>query len=100
MAQKCGLAYDAEAAKHGVEKVWDQLKHLEALVAGEPAPDKVHEAAKLYRELPSYQINWSLVGVNEADAQKKADDVRDKINSLNQKAGANSIPLGRAFGAH
>jgi hypothetical protein len=90
-----GLAYDPEAAKHGAQKIWDQLAHVESLIAGEPAHDKVrwkistvfvvgrtrpacdcrafslattltciqlHEAVKAYRELPTFQINWSLIG--------------------------------------
>lgn len=57
-----GLAYDPEKAKAGVEKVWKELNDLKTLVDGGLDAAKAHEAVQHYRQLPSYQINWGLIG--------------------------------------
>lgn len=58
----CGLAYNADAAKASVDKLWADLNALKASIAGEITPAVAHEAVTHYRALPTFQVNWALAG--------------------------------------
>lgn len=97
---KVGLAYNPEAAKKGMEEHWALLKDLKTMADAGFDAASAHEAVLKYRKLPSFQVNWGLIGVTEEAAQVLADDVRAKINDANSRLGSNAMPLPRAFGAH
>eukprot|EP00047_Mylnosiga_fluctuans_P001656 m.221302 g.221302 ORF g.221302 m.221302 type:complete len:148 (+) comp10558_c0_seq1:2957-3400(+) len=94
-----GLAYDAEKAKAGLQETWQSLQALQHTVAGDLDAASTHAAVQSYRKLPSFGVNWGIIGVEEAQAQQVADQVRDKLNAANARLGSNCLPLPRAFGA-
>jgi len=101
---KCGLSYDPEAAKRGVEETRDKLFHLRDLVLTDafanPSNESIEQAYKLYQTLPiTWQINWAIADINPQDMQEVADAVRNKVNEVLTRKGSNRIPLQRAFNA-
>jgi hypothetical protein len=55
--------FDAlDAAKASVEKMWNDLQSLEASLAGDITAEIAHTATQHYRQLPTFGVNWGLIG--------------------------------------
>jgi len=95
--------YNPDAARAGVEKTWADLQALAqdvASSAGAFTPENVTAFSVRYKALPqTWQINWTLAGLNAEDAQTIADTLRDQLNAAKSSVGDNSLPLRRLFNA-
>ena len=70
-AGRIGMVYDPVKAKEGVELQWATLQELKAAVAAGLDRDSAHAAVQKYRTLPTFQINWSLIGILNNFISKK-----------------------------
>eukprot|EP00455_Lapot_gusevi_P005908 TRINITY_DN12522_c0_g1_i3.p1 TRINITY_DN12522_c0_g1~~TRINITY_DN12522_c0_g1_i3.p1 ORF type:complete len:100 (-),score=32.17 TRINITY_DN12522_c0_g1_i3:120-419(-) len=95
------VVYNPEVARQGVLKVHTELLALAELVANEDVlrenRDQLMDAVHRYRQLPTYQINWAIAGLNAEEMQEIADNIRHKVNTIQAQLGSNALPLPRLF---
>jgi hypothetical protein len=92
--------FSEEKAKDGVMKIWKELQDLHKLSSGDLNKDAVNDARKRYLALPTtWTVNWKYADLNGDQAQKMADETRDRINKMAAKQGNNAMPLPRLFQA-
>jgi len=94
------VIYSKEKAAEGVQKVFNELKALNALNHAELAPPAFVNARKQYLDLPvTYQLDWAVADINPATAQQLADAARERLNARGTAIGFNGLPLPRLFNA-
>ena len=60
-----GAVFNPEAAKTHVAATWAELQSLDALASnGDINGDAAHAAVQRFRKLPTFQINWGLIGTS------------------------------------
>jgi len=85
--------FNPAAAKAGVEKIWQQLQDLHKSVQGELNQDQTKAAVDQYLQLPTFQINWAIAGLNADQGRTLADETHAKLSAHHTRLlGAANLP--------